>query len=169
MRECRKCGEKIPYKIKIGNKWKSLQNRKFCLKCSSYKRHNTSPYDPIERQKKGQYSDWKQSQKEINVLCSYKRGLSRKDILIEKSGGKCIKCGYNKCKRALVFHHRDRTTKIFGLDLHNLWSQSLESIEQEFSKCDLLCANCHAEVEDEIAKNGSNLVSKVNAKYGTNF
>ena len=41
VRDCRKCGERIPYLIKIDGKTKNLGNRKFCLKCSPYRGHNS--------------------------------------------------------------------------------------------------------------------------------
>jgi hypothetical protein len=63
-------------------------------------------------------------------------------------GGKCIKCGYDKCIRALGFHHRDPEMKLFriGSGCPKRW----ELIKAELDKCDLLCANCHMEEEDKI-------------------
>lgn len=169
MRECRKCGEKIPYKVKIDGKQKSLQNRKFCLKCSPYKRHNTSPNDPIKRRKKGRYREYTSETKEGIILSLYKRALTRKSELIAAAGGGCIKCGYNKCTRALTFHHKDPTKKNFCLGLPNLWSKSANAIKAEAKKCELLCMNCHAEVETNLSKTKHGYVAKVNKKYGTNF
>jgi hypothetical protein len=64
-------------------------------------------------------------------------------IKIEKG---CSQCGYNKHHAALQFHHRDPETKKFGLgNCHNYsWKACLEEIE----KCDVLCAICHAILED---------------------
>lgn len=69
-----------------------------------------------------------------------------KQKLVDLLGGKCVKCGYNKCLRALSFHHRDRSTKKFGLGLVKIisWDKLVEEVE----KCDLLCANCHMETEE---------------------
>ena len=169
MKECRKCGEEIPYAVYVDGKKKSLQNRKFCLKCSPYRKHNTSPYDPIDRVKKGPYKDWPDKTKNTNILSLYKRGLNRRDKILSMSGGKCINCGYDKCKRALTFHHKNREDKEFGLTLNNLWSKTWEKIEKEWSKCELLCMNCHAELEDKMARETSNIVDRVNEKYGTCF
>ena len=63
-------------------------------------------------------------------------------LLIEEGGGKCKKCGYNKCPAALEFHHRDPTEK----ETVNLKScLSMKTLLKEIAKCDLLCANCHRE------------------------
>ena len=73
------------------------------------------------------------------------RAKTRKLELIAKSGGCCSKCGYNKNFAALQFHHRDPSNKLFALDSRKLSNTSWESILIEWSKCDLLCANCHSE------------------------
>ena len=69
---------------------------------------------------------------------------------IEFLGGKCIKCGYDRCDRALGFHHRDPSKKDFqiGSGAPKSWSR----IVKELKKCDLLCANCHLEKHDELEK-----------------
>lgn len=54
---------------------------------------------------------------------------------------KCWICGYNKCHRALDFHHVDN--KKFGLS--KCYSKSLPSIISEIEKCIILCKNCHIE------------------------
>lgn len=64
---------------------------------------------------------------------------------IAYKGGKCEKCGYNKCAAALDFHHRDPTQKelnIGGKAQTWAWAR----IKAELDKCDLLCSNCHREV-----------------------
>ena len=71
-----------------------------------------------------------------------------KHLLIQYKGGKCQKCGYDKCEGALHFHHRNPEEKEFGLGGINLNDSdfSLPNLLTEIDKCDLLCANCHAEM-----------------------
>lgn len=169
-RECLKCGSKIPNWFKIEGKLRNLQNRKFCLNCSPYKNHNTSPYDPVERVKRKVWSEFSEERKTRNKACLYYRGLRIRDELYQEHGGKCKICGYDKCKRALSFHHRDPSLKSFCLGLNNLWSKKRETIAEESAKCDLLCANCHCEVEDKISKGREeNIIHMVNKYYGTNY
>ena len=73
------------------------------------------------------------------------RGLRRKLELIERMGGKCCLCGYNKNLAALVFHHMKRELKEFRLDMRALSNRKKSRIESEIKKCILLCHNCHAE------------------------
>jgi hypothetical protein len=65
-------------------------------------------------------------------------------------GGKCEKCGYNKCLRAMTFHHKDPNTKLFTLDQQNLQQKNKDMIAIEASKCSLLCFNCHMELHEEL-------------------
>jgi hypothetical protein len=162
-RACRKCQAVIPTHIKVDGKKKSLCNRKFCLDCSPYRNHNTSKYDPIERSVRKTSPEYR----EMVTLSLYKKGLERKCKLIEMSGGGCSKCGYNKSRRALTFHHLDRESKLFGLTLNHLWAKAWEVLLSEWEKCELVCQNCHAEIEDEFC--GNDIVARVNAKYGTRF
>lgn len=76
-----------------------------------------------------------------------KRRRTMRQRLVTEVGGKCIKCGYSKCLRALNFHHRDPKEKLFPLSMKTTlaWARLLE----EAKKCDLLCANCHMELHDE--------------------
>lgn len=69
----------------------------------------------------------------------------------EYKGGKCMLCGYDKCSRALSFHHLDPSKKDFGLSERGL-TRSWERIKKEIDKCILVCANCHMELHEGIAQ-----------------
>lgn len=70
-----------------------------------------------------------------------------KQLLVKYKGGKCERCGYNKSLSALHFHHKNKQEKEFSLSQINLNStnMTLDIIKKEIDKCELLCANCHAE------------------------
>lgn len=72
------------------------------------------------------------------------RELRYKWELIEMLGGKCQKCGYNKCHVAFDFHHKD-SNKENSISVMLKWV-SKEKILKEAKKCILLCANCHREL-----------------------
>lgn len=69
-----------------------------------------------------------------------------KEILMQTKGSKCERCGYDKCSWALHFHHIDKTKKTLEFGNCNL---SLETQLKEVEQCELLCANCHAEIHYE--------------------
>lgn len=114
-RVCKLCGS--VYEI-IDKGWA----RKYCYKCSpSYKKNSS-----------------KQHANNINA----KRNAI-KLYLINRAGGKCVKCGYDKCQGALQFHHIDPTQKEFSISRD--FSNDIEKLCKEADKCILLCSNCHAE------------------------
>ena len=57
---------------------------------------------------------------------------------IAKMGGCCIRCSATE---SLEVDHIDPSTKVD----HRIWSWKASRIEEELSKCQLLCANCHME------------------------
>lgn len=70
-----------------------------------------------------------------------------KERAIAYLGGKCIKCGYDRCADAMDFHHRDPTIKEFRI---GQYAGGWKILKRELDKCDLLCANCHREVHYEL-------------------
>jgi len=68
-----------------------------------------------------------------------------KQKLVESKGGKCEICGYSKCMWAMVFHHTDPSVKEFSIKSQ---VKSFKKLEEEMKKCQLLCANCHAEIHN---------------------
>ena len=60
----------------------------------------------------------------------------------EARGGRCIKCGYNKCIAALEFHHIDPSKKDFTISNDHF---KLQEAVKESKKCIIICANCHRE------------------------
>lgn len=73
-----------------------------------------------------------------------------KKMLVDYKGGVCERCGYNKCLRALEFHHLDPSKKDFGIS--GCITKNVEQLKQEVDKCILVCSNCHAEIHEELDK-----------------
>ena len=65
----------------------------------------------------------------------------------QHQGGKCIRCGYDKCLKALEFHHIDPTKKDFTISNDHF---KLTDAVKEVKKCILLCSNCHKEFHDNM-------------------
>lgn len=157
MRKCRKCGKDFKMGKRIDGKYRNLAGRKFCLECSPFGSKNTKPDDParpsVPHARNGlKYCDWPQEQKTKYLKRYYNRQVQRKEEIVALKGGKCSKCGYSKCIRALEFHHREPSEKEFSLTARELAGFAWETILKEAAKCDLLCANCHREIEDETSR-----------------
>jgi len=74
------------------------------------------------------------------------RAFTRKKQLVDSKGGCCEICGYKKNYSALQFHHLDPNEKDYNLDSRKLSNSTWQWCLQEVAKCQLLCANCHAEI-----------------------
>lgn len=84
-----------------------------------------------------------------NIQAVAKRRRRVKEMAIDRLGGMCQVCGYQRCQKALDFHHKDESNKKFGISDQG-YSRSWKAIEAEVDKCYLLCANCHREVHAGI-------------------
>lgn len=73
-----------------------------------------------------------------------------KQRLVEEAGGRCEICGYNRYLGALQFHHLNPSAKAFSLSRRGC-TRAFAELQAEAVKCALLCANCHAEVENGMA------------------
>ncbi len=100
----------------------------------------------------GDYKKYTKQQKKIHQARTSLKGWIKKEKIVETAGGKCGKCGYSSCLRSLQFHHRNPEDKKFSLNGTDIRNRTWEEINSEVLKCDLLCSNCHAEIEDYIAK-----------------
>ena len=121
-RICEICGKE--YEI-VDNGW----TRRYCYECSPQVTKTFTRADNITAKRR-----------------------AIKIALIKEAGGKCQRCGYNKCMRALEFHHVDPSTKDFGISRQ--LNKDMSELREEVSKCILLCSNCHAEVHDELFQQG---------------
>jgi transcriptional regulator with XRE-family HTH domain len=70
-------------------------------------------------------------------------------FLLSAVESKCQVCGYSRCSSNLAFHHKDQTTKEFGLSGMRL-TYNLDRIINEARKCVVLCHNCHGEAHAGI-------------------
>lgn len=78
--------------------------------------------------------------KDVELQRTYMRNwcAQKRAKWLAKMGGKCVKC--NSIEE-LEVDHIVPETKI----CHRVWSWSEERIASELSKCQLLCAKCHAD------------------------
>jgi hypothetical protein len=121
------------------------------------------------------WEEYQKERKRKKALRYYNQDKSRtsgyrirlKKKLIEYKGGKCEICGYQKdVPGAFVFHHRDPKEKSFQIARYN---GGLKVLKKEVDKCDLLCANCHAEVHDEERKEDRLRIEKEHSDRFFNF
>ena len=123
--------------IECGVEFESTKEAKYCSNACNqrfnYKRKKAEGLNPYHMQKS--------------------RGLFKKIQAVKDKGGKCENCGYSKNLAALEFHHTNPSEKNFQIDLRVFSNLSDERLENELSKCVLLCANCHREVHNSNMDN----------------
>jgi hypothetical protein len=93
---------------------------------------------------------WHCCNKETTKFHVTKRREALKKMSVAYKGGKCTVCGYDKSIWAMQFHHRDRQLKEFTVSHGN--TPSWAKVQKELDKCDLVCSNCHAEIEEMLHK-----------------
>lgn len=98
---------------------------------------------------------WRESKKVWQANCkkchnkySVERWQNNKKRAVEYKGGKCERCGYDKCVDALEFHHIDPTQK--DKNFGNIKIRKWEDQIKELDKCICVCANCHREIHAEL-------------------
>jgi hypothetical protein len=64
----------------------------------------------------------------------------------------CAICGYDKCNRALNFHHVNPESKSFQVGINEIRKKKSKELVEELNKCMLLCSNCHMEIEEKQRK-----------------
>lgn len=72
------------------------------------------------------------------------RFRNHKKEAVAYKGGKCVRCGYNKCLASLDFHHVNPNEK--DLNWRKMGNWCLEKVKSELDKCELVCRNCHGEI-----------------------
>jgi hypothetical protein len=155
MKKCLNCENIVPTRCTIDGKLRNLNNRKYCFDCSPFGQHNTkkvhleSASNPMRicRTCNREYQGGHQKHKDICDSCRVAevRKLRKKE-LIDYKGGKCKICNYNKCQKALEFHHINPENKKFAIA--NTGITRIEILKEEADKCILVCSNCHVEIHD---------------------
>lgn len=79
---------------------------------------------------------------------NWRQNTKRK--LVEGFGGKCNKCGYNKCFDSLDFHHIDPIQKDFSIGDALASPKKWDILVREAQKCIMLCKNCHIELHSGL-------------------
>lgn len=71
--------------------------------------------------------------------------VEAKQRAVEYMGGCCSICGYDKCIRAIEFHHLDPSLKTENYE-KRFKNWGFERQKKELENCIIVCANCHREI-----------------------
>lgn len=132
---CIKCNKKIN-KTKKENTCKWCRPR-LCARCKIPLNSNNTFYREKSRDKLSSFC------KKCFSIMHKEKISNRKKENVKIKGGKCIRCGYDKCLQALEFHHLIPEEKEFNYSEYRDFNK--EKLLKELDKCILLCSNCHRE------------------------
>ena len=106
-----------------------------------------------DRRKRERSRQWynNNSQAQIELVAERRKELAAW-LLSSKTGKRCLLCEETH-PACLEFHHRNSSTKFTEVSTMVQHGYSKENIENEISKCDLICSNCHRKLHWEEKNN----------------
>ena len=91
--------------------------------------------------------DYEQELKKRKKGSAWDKNWQQKDVINQLKVNGCSLCGYNKCNRALCFHHVEPKTKKFEIRVGRI---RYSGLQEEVGKTICLCLNCHAEIHEQM-------------------
>lgn len=139
---CYECGDAIP-NPKVNQRFcrQQCQVRGFRRRSGTvtYNCRTCGDYVPLGRV--GYCSDEHKQSADADGKKAWK-AARRAWIAEVKSEVGCIDCGYNEAPEALDFDHLPEFEKRFGI-AQGCTNYSIETVQEEMDKCEVVCANCH--------------------------
>lgn len=123
--------KKFDLKLKRGPKGKKPKDFSFPRKCSC------GETDP-----KKFYGNKTKVCAKCHGAYTLAKGQENRLYMLEKLGGHCINCGFDKFKSSLDIHHLDPNEKDVAFGTVRYWKR--DKIDKELEKCVILCRNCHS-------------------------
>jgi hypothetical protein len=126
---CKETKPVTEFNVKDRRKDGSIRYQTFCRECN--KAYNREHY----KRHKGKY---------IQDASVRKKQMQQRILtfLLDYTKEGCVECG-EKDFRCLEFDHRNRETKQFAISKALSECYSIQRIQEELLKCDVVCANCH--------------------------
>ena len=88
--------------------------------------------------------------REYLIRAVHTRRKKVRTLAVDYKGGKCERCGYDRCPDALEFHHLDPAKKDFAIYSKG-YTRSWQKVKVELDKCMIVCANCHRELHSKVS------------------
>lgn len=157
MPTCLNCESYFPNIKFIDGKSRILNKRKYCLDCSPFNQHNTNQIHIKNNlicdvcEKPYEYKRGYGSHSKCGSCLVNAKRFSFKKKCLDYKGGECKICGYNKCVKALDFHHLDPQIKEFSISGGHC--RNWDSVKLELDKCICVCNRCHTEIHDGMHGN----------------
>ena len=109
------------------------------------------PYKDRNKQKEYQQKHHQRTKKKKRKQQNQLKDKRQHFVLeeMQRRGGKCAKCGFSDI-RALDWHHLDPNEKVNSISEMVRDRVSMDKLQAELDKCELICANCHRIEEQRL-------------------
>ena len=134
------------------------------------------PYKDRNKQKEYQQKHHQRTKKKKRKQQNQLKDKRQHFVLeeMQRRGGKCAKCGFSDI-RALDWHHLDPDEKVNSISEMIRDRVSMDKLQAELDKCELICANCHRIEEqrlgnwtkNKIVEGGMSIYEAVQTGSGT--
>ena len=134
------------------------------------------PYKDRNKQKEYQQKHHQRTKKKKSKQQNQRKDKRQHLVLeeMQRRGGKCAKCGFSDI-RALDWHHLDPNEKVNSISEMVRDRVSMDKLQVELDKCELICANCHRIEEqrlgnwtkNKIVEGGMSIYEAVQTGSGT--
>ena len=134
------------------------------------------PYKDRNKQKEYQQKHHQRTKKKKRKQQNQLKDKRQHFVLeeMQRRGGKCAKCGFSDI-RALDWHHLDPNEKVNSISEMVRDRVSMDKLQAELDKCELICANCHRIEEqrlgnwtkNKIVEGGMSIYEAVQTGSGT--
>ena len=125
-----------------GNTSRDYKNRRVCLTCQRERMRRKREQPKRRTLETQKMRDWRTAHSERDKLNWRNNRLRKRQWINEyKASHPCKRCGESELC-CLDFHHRDPSEKEIVIAVA-IARYSLERIQMEVAKCDVLCSNCH--------------------------
>ena len=134
------------------------------------------PYKDRNKQKEYQQKHHQRTKKKKRKQQNQLKDKRQHFVLeeMQRRGGKCAKCGFSDI-RALDWHHLDPNEKVNSISEMIRDRVSMDKLQVELDKCELICANCHRIEEqrlgnwtkNKIVEGGMSIYEAVQTGSGT--
>lgn len=117
------------------------------------------PYSDPEKQKAAQRAYYERNKAKVKTVARDRRSLVRKYMQEYKQSRGCMDCKNMYPYWILQFDHRPGTEKLGTIGGNFISLHSFDVVKAEIEKCDVVCANCHADrTHDRLVTSGGSLM-----------
>lgn len=116
------------------------------------------PYSDVEKQREAQRKYYERNKAKVKAVARDRRNMVVRFLQEYKQSRGCMDCGIMYPYWVLQFDHRPGVEKL-GHIADMIRNVSLDAVKEEIAKCDVVCANCHADrTHDRLVKTGGDVL-----------